>query len=69
MPTLVILYVILLPEKKAERVIRGMDFIFTPGAITGLVIGFLLVALICMIFIWRRWRKQKILRKRGLIPG
>ena len=63
------LYVILLPEKKAERVIRGMDLIFTPGAITGLVIGFLLVALICMIFIWRRWRKQKILRKQGLIPG
>ena len=64
-----ILYVILLPEKKAERVIRGMDFIFTPGEITGLVTGFLLAAVICMIFIWRRWRKQKILRKQGLIPG
>ena len=61
-----ILYVVLLPE--AEGALGSLGS-FTPGVIAGLVIGFLLAALICMIFIWRRWRKQKILKKKGLILG
>lgn len=34
----------------------------TPAEIAGLVIGFLLAALICMIFTWHRWREHKVLR-------
>ena len=47
-----------IPEVDAHRSMVSM----TPGEIAGLVIGFLLAALICTIFTWRRWREHKVLR-------
>ncbi|XP_073250033.1 uncharacterized protein [Porites lutea] len=55
-------------EPKAEGALGSLGS-FTPGVIAGLVIGFLLAAVICMIFIWCRWRRQKISKKKGLILG
>ena len=52
------LYFFSIPEVDAHRSMVSM----TPGEIAGLVIGFLLAALICMIFTWRRWREHKVLR-------
>ena len=43
--------------------------LMTPGEIAGLVIGFVVVSLICLIFIWHRRREQKILKKKGLTAG
>lgn len=47
-----------IPDVDAHRSMVSMQ----PGAIAGLVIGFLLTTLICVIFTWRRWREHKVLR-------
>ena len=52
------IYLFSIPEVDAHRSMVSM----TPGEIAGLVIGFLLAALICMIFTWLRWREHKVLR-------
>ena len=53
----------------AGEVTTGRMASMTPGEIAGLVIGFVLVSLICLIFIWYRRREQKNKKKKGLTAG